>query len=414
MSAVQRYRIGQLIIGDGSPPQEDVVLSVEGERILAVDTAATVDATLACVDLRAYTVIPGLIDAHTHIMAAGDPGRSAWSAIYYEELIGETTLKALHRAQASLRMGVTTLRDLGSRDYIDVAVRDAINAGLFAGPRLFVCGVPLTSTGGHFDRIVRIPGVDMAGRTGIGDSPEGVREAARYQIKMGADLIKIAVDGRRRNSYTTEAVTHQEMSFAEIQAAVDVAEWAGVHVAAHSDGGSAPMRDAVRAGVRTIEHIQDLSAEDADFLAASDAFLVPTLTATYNTVAVGAQAAGLTDTQYGFFEENWQAKRRGMAQALRAGVKIALGTDAGYANCRHGESAKELLLFVETGMSPLQALTAATGTAAAAIGQAHSLGTLAPGKLADFVVVDGDPLADIGILTRPDNIVQVYKGGVLQ
>jgi imidazolonepropionase-like amidohydrolase len=174
------------------------------------------------------------------------------------------------------------------------------------------------------------------------------------------------------------------------------------------------MRDAVRAGVRTIEHIQDLSAEDADFLAASDAFLVPTLTATYNTVAVGAHASGLTDTQYGFFEENWQAKRRGMAQALRAGVKIALGTDAGYANCRHGESAKELLLLVETGMSPLQALTAATGTAAAAIGQAHLLGTLAPGKLADFVVVDGDPLADIGILTHPDNIVRVYKGGVLQ
>ncbi|MBI1296470.1 amidohydrolase family protein [bacterium] len=414
MSNVQHYRIGQLIIGDGSPPQQDVVLTVEGERIVAVDAGASVAATLPYTDLRPYTVTPGLIDAHTHVMAAGDPGRSAWSAIYYEELIGETTLKALHRAQASLRMGFTTLRDLGSRDYIDVAVRNAINAGLFAGPRLFVCGVPLTSTGGHFDRIVRIPGVDMAGRTGIGDSPAGVREAARYQIKMGADLIKIAVDGRRRNSYTTEAVTHQEMSFAEIQAAVEVAEWAGVHVAAHSDGGSVPMRDGVRAGVRTIEHIQDLSAEDADFLAASDAYLVPTLTATYNTVAAGAYASGVSNEQYSFSEENWQAKRRGMAQALRAGVKIALGTDAGYANCRHGESAKELLLLVETGMSPLQALTAATGTAAAAIGQAHTLGTVTPGKLADFVVVDGDPLADIGILTHPDKIVQVYKGGVLQ
>ncbi len=320
--SVQRYRVGRLIVGDGTPPQEDVILTVNGALIEAVTAASEIDPSLACEDLRAFTVIPGLIDTHTHIMAAGDPGRAAWSALYYEELIGSTALKAMTHAQAALHMGFTTLRDLGSRDYIDVSVRDAINSGLFVGPRLFVCGVPLTSTGGHFDRIVRIPGVDMPGRSGIGDSPAGVREAARYQIKMGADLLKIAIDGRRRNSVTTESVTHQEMSLAEMQAAVEVAAWAGVHVAAHSDGGSLPMRQAVQAGVRTIEHIQDLSAEDADFLAAHDVYLVPTLTATHNTVAAGRDVAGLTATQYGFFEENWQAKRRGMAQALRAGSRL--------------------------------------------------------------------------------------------
>lgn len=408
---IRHYRVGRLIVGDGREPQMDMMLSVRGERVEAVTPAQEIDPQAEWHDLRAYTVLPGLIDTHTHIMAAGDADPTAWSDMYFDELIGTTTLKALGRAQSALRMGWTTLRDLGSREYIDVAVRDAIDGGICIGPRLFVSGVPLTSTGGHFDRIARIPGVEISGRTGLFDSADEARRAARYQVKMGVDWLKIAVDGRRRNSYATESITHQEMSPAEIRAVCEVAEWAGIHVAAHSDGGPA-LRDAAQAGVRTIEHIQDLSAEDAAFLAERPVYLVPTLTATYNTVAAGRERAGLSKQHFGFFVENWAAKRRGMAQALRHGVRIALGTDAGYRFCRHGESAKELVLLVETGMTPMQAIVAATGGAAAAIGQVAHLGALQPGKLADFVVVDGDPLADIALLTRPEQIVRVYKGGI--
>jgi len=409
---VRHFRVGRLIVGDGREPRADMMLSVRGERIHAVTPAQEIDPQAEWVDLCAYTVLPGLIDTHVHIMAEGDADPAAWAGVYFAELVGTTTLKALRRAQAALRMGWTTLRDLGGREYIDVAVRDAIDEGLFPGPRLLVSGVPLTSTGGHFDRIVRVPGVEISGRTGLFDSEDEARRAARYQVKMGVDWLKIAVDGRRRNSYATEAITHQEMSFAEMRAVCEVAEWAGIHVAAHSDGGPA-LREAIKAGVRTVEHIQDLSAKDAAFFTEHDVYLVPTLTATYNTVAAGREAAGLSERQFDFFVENWEAKRRGMAQALWHGVRLAVGTDAGFRFCRHGHNAKELVLLVETGMTPMQALVAATGGAAAAIGQAEHLGTLQPGKVADFVVVDGDPLADIALLTRPESIVQVYKGGQL-
>jgi imidazolonepropionase-like amidohydrolase len=407
--AAVHYRIGRLISGDDHAPAEDMILTVVGERIDGVTPAAQVDPTLPWVDLRAYTVIPGLIDTHTHIMAEGDAG-GAWASIYYDELVGMTALKAAQRAQRALRMGFTTLRDLGSREYIDVAVRDAIQQDIIPGPRLFVAGVPLTSTGGHFDNLAKLPGVDLPGRTGLCDSPDQARQAARYQVKLGVDWLKIAVDGRRRAVFRTEPLTHQEMSFEEMRAVCEVAEWAGIYVSAHSDGGPA-MHDAIRAGVRTIEHIQDLSRADADALAASPAYLVPTLTATYNTVAAGQAAAGMSARHFGFFIENWEAKRRGMAHALAAGVKLALGTDAGYRFCRHGENAKELLLLVETGMSPHQALQAATRDAADLLGMGDQLGTLAPGKLADFVVVDGNPLADMARLTDPTAIVDVYLGG---
>lgn len=404
------FHIHRLIAGDGSAPREQVVLVVQNEKIQAIEDVQSVSRDLTFTDLGTATVIPGLIDAHTHIMAEGD-ARRAWSTLFFEELIATTAYRAAAHAQQALRAGFTTLRDLGCRDYVDVALRNAIRDGLVAGPRLLVSGVPLTSTGGHFDNLTQIPGVVVPGQSGLCNSPDEARQAARYQVKMGVDVLKIAIDGRRRNVYHTESITHQEMSIDEIQAVVEVAEWAGIHVAAHSDGGPV-LRDAAAVGVRTIEHIQDLSAADAASLAQSGAYLVPTLTATHNTMAAGLEATGLSPRHFGFFIENWEAKKRGMAHALAEGVQIALGTDAGYRFCRHGENAKELVLLVETGMTPMQALTAATQTAAQAIGLDHLLGTLEPGKLADFVVVDGDPLTDIGLLTRPEAILDVYKEGV--
>jgi imidazolonepropionase-like amidohydrolase len=404
------FRVGRLISGDGHASQSDMLMVVQGAHITDIVPAQSADPHLAAVDLRDYTVLPGLIDTHTHVMAEGDSSR-AWSALYFEELVATTALRAAVRARETLRMGFTTLRDLGSREYVDVALRDAINSGLVPGPRLFVCGVPLTSTGGHFEQLAKLPGIELPGQTGLFDSPDQARQVARYQVKMGVDWLKIAIDGRRRNVFSTEAVTHQEMSPAEMRAVCEVAEWAGIYVAAHSDGG-AVMHEAVAAGVRTIEHIQDLSRADADKLAAHEVYLVPTLTATYNTVEAGQVAAGMSEQHYGFFTENWEAKKRGMANALAAGVKIALGTDAGYRFCRHGENAKELPLLVETGMTPMQALVAATGGAARAMGIDKVVGTLTPGKLADFVVVAGDPLQDVRVLTQRAAIVDVYKGGV--
>lgn len=416
-SAPTFYRIGLLITGDGSAPQEDMLLAVQDGQIVDVISAQSADPQLSWVDLRNYTVIPGMIDSHIHIMLDAAVTRS-WSNLYFDEFLSMTTLKALVRAQDSLRAGFTTLRDLGCREYLDVALRDSINAGIVPGPRFFVCGVPMSSTGGHFDKrpysfsTSRIPGVDHPERAGLFNSPDEARFVARHQVKMGADWLKIAIDDRRRGVFKTQATTYQQMSFAEIRAICEVGEWAGVYVAAHSDGGSAPLRDAIAAGVRTIEHIQDLSREDADLLASHEVYLVPTLTATYNTFEAGAEAMQMDVARFGFFADNWEAKKRGMKNAIEAGVKIAMGTDAGYRVCHHGENAKELPLLVETGMSTMQALVAATGGAAKAMGVDDMLGTLAPGKLADFVVVDGNPLQDIRLLTRPDAIVDVYKDGV--
>lgn len=410
------YRIGLLIVGDGSAPQEDMLLAVQDGQIVDVLPAQSADPQLSWVDLRHYTVIPGMIDSHIHIMLDAAPTPS-WSNLYFDELLSMTTIKSLLRAQDSLRAGFTSLRDLGCREYLDVALRDSINQGIVPGPRLFVSGVPMSSTGGHFDKrpysfsVGRIPGVDEPERAGLFDSPDQARFVARHQVKMGTDWLKIAIDDRRRGVFKTQATTYQQMSFAEMRAICEVGEWAGIYVAAHSDGGPA-MCDAVKAGVRTIEHIQDLSRADADMLAAHEVYLVPTLTATYNTVEAGATATQMDARRYGFFVDNWEAKKRGMANALAAGVKIAMGTDAGYRVCYHGENAKELPLLVETGMSTMQALVAATGGAAKAMGIDDVLGTLTPGKLADFVVVDGNPLDDIRLLTRRSAIVDVYKEGV--
>lgn len=411
------YRIGLLITGDGSVPQEDMLLSVQDGHIVDVLSAQSADPQLSWIDLRKYTVIPGMIDSHIHIMLDAAATRS-WSNLYFDEYLSMTTLKSLVRAQDSLRAGFTTLRDLGCREYLDVALRDSINQGIVAGPRMFVSGVPMSSTGGHFDKrpysfsTSRIPGVDHPERAGLFNSPDEARFVARHQVKMGVDWLKIAIDDRRRGVFKTQGSTYQQMSLDEMRAICEVGEWAGIYVAAHSDGGSVPMRDAVNAGVRTIEHIQDLSLEDSEFLAASDAYLVPTLTATYNTVEAGAEATQMDARRYGFFVDNWEAKKRGMANAIAAGVKIAMGTDAGYRVCYHGENAKELPLLVETGMSTMQALVAATGGAAKAMGVDELIGTLTPGKLADFVVVDGNPLDDIRLLTRRSAIVDVYKDGL--
>jgi imidazolonepropionase-like amidohydrolase len=202
------------------------------------------------------------------------------------------------------------------------------------------------------------------------------------------------------------------MTFDEMRAVCEVAESAGIHVAAHTDGAQA-MRDAVRAGVRTVEHIKDLSDEDVRFLADSPAFLVPTMVASRNTIVAGEAGSGLTPDRFGFFERQWEAKKRSLERALRAGVKIAVGTDAGYALCRHGESAREITALVEAGMTPMQALMAATSVGADAIGRADLLGTVATGKLADFVVLSDDPLRRIDtLLPEQRGIVQVYKGGV--
>lgn len=406
MTAEVRLRLGRLIVGDGSPPMDDVLLVISGERIVSVTPASHSD---SAIDLRAYTAMPGLIDVHTHIANPGGP-HGASRVFEREDSAGSAALMALANAQAHLRSGFTSIRVLGTWGYVDVSVRDAIDAGTFSGPRVFAAGHAIGTTGGHMDQSPRA----AEPPTWVFDSAEEARRVARYQIKMGVDCIKIASDGLQWNPRSGGRVPrgpYREMSFEEIRAVCEVAEWAGVHVAAHTDGGAA-MRDAVRAGVRTIEHIKDLSEDDVRYIADAGAFLVPTMVASANTVRAGLAASGLTSDRFAFFVRQLEWKKQSFERALRAGVNMVLGTDAGYALCRHGESAKELVEFVECGMTPLQAISAGTAVAADAIGQADDLGTLSAGKLADVLVLDRDPSADISVLTRSESIVRVYKGGV--
>ena len=354
-------------------------------------------------DLSGMVVMPGLVDCHVHVV-----GGNTWDV--EKRIRTPPTLSviwAVDNLQRSLAAGVTSVRDAGGAD---LGIKLAVEQGVIAGPRMCVAINILTQTGGHADGLEpsgeRIGPFETPGLvSGICDGPNEVRKRTREMIRAGADVVKICVSGGLGSRQSNPDIA--EFSTEEIAAAVEEAHRAGKKVMAHAEGETG-IWNAVLAGVDSIEHGYSLSERCAARMATQGTFLVPTLTAIPRTAEglravpdhVAAKAAILG-----------ARSERAFRFALEAGVRIAMGTDAG--TSRHGDNSAELAAMVDLGMSPMEAIVSATSRAAACLGLEGAVGHLEPGKLADLVAIDGDPLTDISCLQDHERLAIVMKGGVL-
>lgn len=406
-------RADQVIDGAGKKPLHNALILVKGERIVAVGavTEVCIPPGTELLDMGAATVIPGMVDCHVHIHSLGGPMSGT---LYQMDQIshsqGFLALRAARNAMEDMKSGFTTIRSLGSPAYVDVALRDAIKQRLIEGPRMRAAGQGLTITGGHMDPGVWAPEVSVFGRTGVGDGPWGCRKAAREQIKNGADVLKInAAVSRYSLSYETVSPFHQEMTYEEMSAICEEAHWAGLRVAAHAHGGQG-ITDAIRAGVDSFEHAPWLTEEQADMMAERGSFYVPTLITHTRALELGQDRPGTSPELWNWLLKVEEARWASLERARKAGVRIAVGTDAGFL-VYHGENARELCELVRGGLTPMEAIVSATRIGAECLGMESDIGTIEPGKYADLVVIAGDPLTDISVLTDQTKIIHVFKAG---
>ncbi|HET9253113.1 MAG TPA: amidohydrolase family protein [Candidatus Eisenbacteria bacterium] len=380
---VTAIRFGRLVDGRGGVVPNAVVV-VAGDRIRAAGPAARVAVPdgAAVLDLSRYTAIPGLIDAHTHLTYSwdGTPGSNPWQQLTSRRT-AETVFLAQENARRTLGAGVTTVRDLGSWDYMDLSLRDLIARGSIVGPRMFVCGYGLHTTYMPFKPGEELP---MGGRA---DGVDGVLRVVRQNIAAGADVIKMFGS----TGSAADVSGEQTFTYEEMEAAVDVARARGKRVAIHSYGPDG-ARDAVRAGATSVEHATDLDDATLREMARRGTFYVPTIDHNRyyaENASIFGYDASVVAGLNAYRGRNLETLRR----AVKAKVKIAMGSDALFTMC--GENTRELRWFVEAGMTPAQALATATVNGAALLGMEKELGAIAPGYYADIVAVEGDPLTDI-------------------
>lgn len=399
---------GRLIDGRRLEAQPDMAVVVEHERIVQVAARQelALDPQVEVIDAREKTLMPGMIDCHVHIHSPGGPDDN-YSLSALRELQGTLALRAGFYARQALEMGFTSLRSLSSPAYVDIALREAIDQGYLTGPRLRAAGQGICVTGGHMDKAEWNPEVQVLGRTGVGDGPWELRRAARAQLKRGADVIKINPCGG--SLYDLREPWHQEMTYEEMAAVCEEAHWAHVRVAAHVSGGPG-LSDALRAGVDSVEHGPWLEDEQIELMAKRGVCYVPTLAVNSRGIAMGKEALKASDAEWDWLLKNDEDKWVSLERAKKAGVKVCVGTDAGFW-IYHGENAQELEELVKGGFTPMEAIIAATRVGAECLDLDDQVGTLEAGKLADMVLLDGDPLSDIRILQDKARIVQVYKGG---
>jgi imidazolonepropionase-like amidohydrolase len=408
-AAVRAMRVGRLIDGTGAAPCRDVIIVLAGERIQAVQPSVGPAGPGDAWDLSRYTALPGLVDAHVHVFASGDPREPNWFVREVTELVPTVAYNCLINAQRNLASGFTTIRDLACRHYADVALRNAIDAGRLEGPRMRVCGLGLTSTAGHMDRAKHFaPGVVVPGPSAVVDGPDEGRRAVRANLRYGVDFIKI-------NATLSELVRplgglcSPEMTRETMTAICETAHAHGRRVAAHCHGGVG-VTWALEAGVDVLEHGRFLSDEQLDTVAANGVFLCPTLSPEAKAHDLGLVPADphLARWQHQAREAMYET----VGRARRAGVTIVNGSDAAMPGVRHGEAgAYEMAQLVRAGLSPMEAVVAATSAASRCLDMERDIGTIEPGKLADLVLVDGDPLDRIDILQELERIALVIKGG---
>ncbi|MEO0611747.1 MAG: amidohydrolase family protein [Pseudomonadota bacterium] len=343
------------------------------------------------------TLMPGLIDMHVHI--TGNPQRGDRSRPEQFEVI-----HGLVNAKKTLLAGFTTIRNVGSSRYTDVALRDAINDGLIEGPRMFVSGPPVGIIGGHCSDDTYSPPEDESFGENIATGPWEMRAQVRKNIKYGVDLIKTCSTGGVFSRGTLLGAPQGTVD--ELKAIADEAHMRGLKVAAHAHG-TIGIKNALKAGIDTIEHASFLDDEAIRMAKKSGAFLSMDIYNTEYTLSKGAEN-GVSEESLNKEREVGTIQRESFTKAVKAGAKVILGTDA--AIFPHGDNAKQLSRMVQFGMTPAQALRAATSLAAEALGRDADLGQLAPGFRADIIAVKGDPLTDVSVL---ETVEFVMKDGVV-
>jgi imidazolonepropionase-like amidohydrolase len=384
---------GMLLAVPGTEPQAAQSVVIQDQRIVAIYAGYVDRATLAIaaaetidfIDLRQQFVMPGLMDAHTHLMwSGGDLPPKKQENLNRQDL----TLWTMRSARTTLAAGFTTVRDLSSDPFVLFAVRDWINARKYLGPRILVAGTPIGALGGHGD--MNKPDIDPADllATGACDGLESCRRAVRMQHKLGSDVIKMMATG----GFFDKTGTEQLFFFDEMEATVQAAHQLGLSVATHAYASDA-IADAVRAGVDSIDHGFGASDDSLRQMKKQNIFLVPTLSI--------AQRSGKPSTEY-------RIKYQAFERALKIGTPIAFGSDVG--GIPHRFTAREFRHMVAAGMSPAAAIQSATVNTAELFGLADEIGTLEPGKLADIIAVDESPLENIRAL---EAVGFVMKGGVI-
>ena len=370
-------------------------VAIDGSEISIVGQGAPRDlpAGYDHVDLGGMTLLPGFFDCHVHLRSDGlaDPRSQVLS-----DTDALCALRSARNARRTIEAGITTIRDCGSTNFVDMSVRKAVQQGLFPGPRMVLSGKIICMTGGH--------GWNVGHQA---DGPDDVRKAAREQLRAGADNVKMIATGGILTPGTE--IGSAQLTLDELRAGVEEAKKAGAISAAHAHGATG-IKNAVRAGIDSIEHGYFLDEEGIELMLDAGTYLVATSAAVRNVAARGVEDGLLPDVH----RKACEAVDRhveSFGKAYRAGVKLAMGTDSGVPFTRHGRNLEELAHLVEMGLSPMEAIEVSTLGSARLLRLDDRLGSIEEGKLADLVVLDGDPLADISLLQEADRIKWVIKDG---
>jgi imidazolonepropionase-like amidohydrolase len=397
-------KAGRLFDGLSEAYRSNVALRIEGGRIAAV--GVQVPAGAEVVDLSRYTVLPGLIDCHVHLDARSDHFEDIWA---FKTSLPQLSMVSVVHARRTLEAGFTTVRDVSSAPFVGEDLRDLINEGYFPGPRVVASGPCISITGGHCDLNHYPPNVrtyffpaehDFA----VADGADQLRHVIRAQVKHGVDLIKVAASGGVFSRGDTPGAP--QFTYEELRVAVEESHKLGRRIAAHAHG-TQSIKDATRAGVDSIEHGTLIDDEGIRLMKERGTFLVGDI---YNDDFILGKADELHIPKEYVDKERaiGQLQRDNWAKAVKAGVRLAFGTDAGI--FPHGDNARQFAVMVRYGLPPARAILAATAWAAELLDRAKDVGTLQPGRFADLIAVPGDPLHDVRAL---ESVPFVMKGGVV-
>ncbi|MFC7393756.1 metal-dependent hydrolase family protein [Scopulibacillus cellulosilyticus] len=401
---------GTLIDGNGGQPLANAAVLIKDNRIEAVGKLSEIkqpDEEVEVIDAQNGYILPGFIDTHVHMMMDQSNLQKSLSTPFSMNFY-----KALGHMKRTINAGVTSVRDAG---FTDVGVKEAIDQGLILGPRMQVSIIPLTITGGHGDSWTR-SGIDLTRLSypgmpdGICDGPEQVRQKVREVLRAGADIIKVHATGGVMSP--TDHPEFTQFSQEELEIMVQEAAFRrGIKVMAHAQGAEG-IKNAVRAGIHSIEHGIFLDDEAIELMLAKGTYLVPTLLAPVAVLEAGETSDDMPEHALQKSREVIDFHRESIAKAYKSGVKIAMGTDAGV--MPHGTNLRELNLMCQIGMSPMEAIVATTKVAAECLGWDDKLGTVETGKLADIIITKTNPIENISSLEDTNNIVTVIKDGNIE